>query len=266
MSQVWEPINRYKKAGHPDNDADPVGGVRDTLITDGVDNFIPSQPIPTSGGDLSWFYAEGHLVANGGGHAVPSPGWYVKNGLFRPTAATPMQLVSDDPDDVGIVRLTFTSDTSGLWDTEEVQLNGTTTVPAQISPEIGTHVYAESVSEGGALEAATGNRFIFCNGSLMGKILVGQSTAASLFRIAIAQEVDNNYEAANRLTNPHTASATDVGSFTEAFSPDTRLQLPAAADVGDGEEVDIWWQIIAPEDMPAPIGQLKPVLSIYVLT
>lgn len=264
MAELFEPIGRYKTLSWPQNDDDPVGGGIDVAspISSGALGFVPAQPIPAAGeGDLEWHYPEVHLVENGSGIAVPAPGWYIMNGLFRPTAAGAFTIVSDDPDDEGLVRLTFINDNTGDWDIDEIQLQGTTPVNGLITAQAETHVYAEAVTSAGAIELSLGNRFI-SNGGTLGKMLAGTSTSDSLHRLAIALVVNSTYEAANRLTDPHVDDPAAVGAFFEAFSAATMLQLPGAIDLEDTENAQLWYKMIAPEGMLHPIGTLRPYLTL----
>jgi hypothetical protein len=255
------PINRYRKAGHPTDDTSPSGGALGSLIVDGEDDFLPKMPIPTVS-DLVWYYSEGHRVDNGLGEAAPSPGWYVANGLFKPPIDSVITAVANDATDTGIVRLTFLSAATGEWDTDEITLNGTTNVPGLVQAEADSHIYAERVSGAGALESGVGDTFLYAGGTLLGVILANHSTASSLYKISVGLNVDSTYATPNRLTDPNSDDPSEVGAFVEAFTVATRVQLPGAIDLEDGEFATIWWEVTAPVDMPAPVGQLKPALGL----
>lgn len=268
MSLVFEPVNRYKHINWPSDDTANVGGGIDVAapISDNVVGFIPTQPIPSTGeGDLDWYYPEAHRVENGTADPMPAPGWWRPDGLLSPAVAGVFSLVAADPADTGKVKVNFINNSSGLWDSDVITLDGTNAVLGILPAEIGTPVFAESVNTGeDALELAVSDRWI-SRGILLGKIPEGRKTADGLHWLAMATSVNNTYDNADRLTDPHVASPANVGAFSQPYTAATMIQLPAAIDVEDTEYAVPWWRIWAYEDMVEPIDVIVPMLAIRVV-
>lgn len=255
-------LKRYRAENHPSADGTTSGGGlpgSPVAIVDAALGYIPTTPIPAlTDPDLNWYYKEILRNENGTSDTLPAPSFFVRNGLLKPTSTGVFSLVSS-AGVTDVVRLTFINSSGSVWDTTEVTLNGDTPVISLKGVEANSHVYAEVISGlgGTALANASANIFI-SRGTTLGLIPQSFSVADSLHQIAIDDAKNSTSSTPTRTAAP----TTGVGTFTEAFSVSSALVIPGTLDLDPTHFIGIWWRIIRPDGMPAPIEKFQPILRV----
>ncbi len=206
MSIVAADLKLYTSSGTPANDTDPSGGAitATEVLGTSLGELVPLAVYNASGGaDIDWYYK----VFCKNTHAsidLTDAVIYVENGLIAVASNGVVTAVSTSASDNTTKKLkVYGYDASSAAVTEEIVLNGTTTVT-------GSQVFSsirkiELLTSGGALTTAAGDITI-TRGVVLGKIPLGFDTATNEYYLWLEAALDGSGNVANRLTAPGGAS------------------------------------------------------------
>lgn len=251
-------VKTYPSANVATDDVSTNGGDINTaggeIAQSSNDAFIPSVPIPTSGGNVPWYYEIFKKNTSGTFNLVGPPRFFIQNGLLVPTGSGVLQHVSDNADDAGYVRYLFKS--SSIWVEETIEVDGTTVKTGTTPVDASSPVFAESLDESGGILAAQGNRSI-SRGISLGYIPDGHVTAFSGWKLGINGTKGSGITIANRLTKPQISGVDMV--FSQAYTWATGLVIPGSLTLDAGQYIGLWIEQTNYEDMLEPTNYGKPL-------
>lgn len=244
----------YPPASVPANDTGASGGAINTaggaLSESQMGVLIPTATIPTGANEI-WRYK----ACRKNQHATDTLyNWValILNGLRMSHAAGQVAVVSDDPAEAGKVRLTIK--VGGVWKSEELTLNGVTSVLGNEMVDANMTARAQRLTAGGALANATGNISI-TRGTLQGIIPAGRNCATGEFELGLDPSIQDSLQATNRLTDP-------VGvAFARALDEASALVGPAS--LAAGQWFGYWLRFTRYQSIIAPVGgYVQPVVRV----
>lgn len=236
----------------PTNDTDPSGGTIDTAggamseAATGV--LFPTTPVPAL--EQGWRYK----ACRKNTHATDTfYDWvaYVLNGLAYNHTAGQVSVVSDDPAEVGKVKILVK--VAGVWTLEDITLNGTTSALGALVADASTLVRGIKTTAGGARTPATGN-ISLTRGTLQGIIPLGYDIASAEFELGLDPTISSALQSANRLSDP--AGVTFARAIAEASA------LTGPADLTAGAFWGYWLRWTRFANIPSPVGgYLRPLVA-----
>lgn len=246
-------IVTYASEFVPTADGTPSGGDID-LGAEIADNgvFIPASPIPDAGDpDIVQYYAL--CKKNEGASDLLVPKFLMPNGITPAVSAGPISVQSDSASETGAVRVYFK--VAGVWTSEDVPSLGTALGTGSLTCDADSPMFAQKVTDGGALSSATGNIVIF-RGVAIGLILANRKSATSAIRIGLDLTVNDDLQTADRLDPP--AGIT----FSRAYTTSSGIQIPGPVDLAAGEFVKVWIEYTLFNGQPQPLTSIQPGIRV----
>lgn len=242
----------------PANDVDPYGGdINDSAelveATPGI--LIQTVPRPSSGDED--YYGVGirrndHATSDWTAARITN-----RAGANLNSNAGQVSAVSDNPLDVGTIRVV--GKISGSWDTEEITLNGTTTVFGLKTWDAG-EVWRYEHLEGGAAAEPVGIISLAVDGEITAAMYgssttFGNNANSAEWEVACATAQNTAIDGDDRKSPP----ASGIGSFsrackwTGAGAVDDSIAIPGD-DLAPAAWIAYCVHYIAKANIPAPIS------------
>lgn len=253
MSIIASELKLYKPASVPTDDVSASGGAisANEITGASIGELIPLCAYNAAlGGDKVWFY-KGFYKNTNGSIPLTSSVIYIKNALLAVVSNGTVSAVSTSSSDNSSKKLkVYGEDAGGTAVTEEITLNGTTTVTGS---QVFSKIYKiELLTSGGALTTSAGDISI-TRGIALGMIPTGYDTATNEYYLYLAAALDDVVSVANRLTAPGGASWAIPNSYA------TGLAVANAQSLTAGSAQGIWIRATY-ADGTSPTAQMRIVL------
>jgi hypothetical protein len=243
-------IVAYRSLLVPANDTDPVGGGID-LAYGAVSQDLPGVVIPTdaipTAADVRWRYKL--FRKNENDVSIFRLLFWIRNGLRMNHAAGQVSIYSDNPAETGFARIT--GEVGGVDKSEDVTINGLTSQLGNELWDANTIIRGQKLSPGGALTNSLGNVYIV-RGTSQGIIPAGFNCATGEFELGLDLLIDDDLQAANRLTDP-----ADV-VFSRAVDRNSAITGPDV--LAAGEAIGYWLRMLREQNVKSPLEYVKPIV------
>lgn len=256
MAVVQADLKLYASANNPADDTSTLGGAIDTgtqITGSSIGELFNKKAANAGGGADKTTYGKAFYKNTNGTDSFLSGVVWVENGLIAPSGDGIFSIVSDSASDdtTKYVKLIYCS--SGTYTTENVTLNGTSSVVSSGSADAGELINIElRLVADDSLTTATGDITI-TRGSQLGIIPAGYKNATGCYALGLAASLNDTATTTDRLTAPGAISFSYVNTEAGAIS------CAATMTAGDGQ--GIWIRQILPAGM-ASSADLQLVLRI----